>query len=160
MDRSGGVVALTLAGVLLASGTAAALNARVLHAETSAAVGTAESFLPADEPPAPSLAPAPVLAEQPEPAAPSASPTSGPPSSQPTPAASSPVRTVAAVRPRSSVPSPAPAPRYRGESRRPSPFSDPPESRDRGDSHGSGDQGQGQQGQQQGGSAAPPARDD
>jgi hypothetical protein len=53
--RVGGVTALTLAGVLVAAGAAAALNSRVLLGGVSSPVGTAESFLPAEEPPAPAL---------------------------------------------------------------------------------------------------------
>lgn len=55
MRRVGGVTALTLAGVLVAAGAAAALNSRVLLGGVSSPVGTAESFLPAEEPPAPAL---------------------------------------------------------------------------------------------------------
>ena len=49
MRTLGSVTALTVACVLMASGAAAALNDRVLHGGDSP-VGTAESFLPADEP--------------------------------------------------------------------------------------------------------------
>jgi len=45
MNRNGGVVALTVVGVLVASGAAAAVNTRILHGGTNASVGSAEDLL-------------------------------------------------------------------------------------------------------------------
>jgi hypothetical protein len=45
MNRNGGVIALTVVGVLVAGGAAAALNTAVLHGSTQASVGSAEQLL-------------------------------------------------------------------------------------------------------------------
>jgi len=45
MNRSGGVVALTVVGVLVAGGTAAAVNTIILHSGGSVTVSSAENFL-------------------------------------------------------------------------------------------------------------------
>jgi hypothetical protein len=47
MNRNGGVIALTVVGVLVAGGIAAALNTVVLHGSTQASVGSAEQLLAA-----------------------------------------------------------------------------------------------------------------
>jgi hypothetical protein len=47
VDRSVGIAALTLAGVLVAGGTAAAFNTSVLTAALPSSVGNADAFLPA-----------------------------------------------------------------------------------------------------------------
>ena len=72
MNRNGGVIALTVVGVLVAGGAAAALNSVVLHGSTHGSVGSAEQFLasgqssfdPSASPTgSASLAPAPVATE-------------------------------------------------------------------------------------------------
>jgi hypothetical protein len=56
VNRSAGVAALTLAGVLVAGGTAAALNTSVLTAALPGSVGNADAFLPAVDTSTPSPA--------------------------------------------------------------------------------------------------------
>jgi hypothetical protein len=74
MNRSGGVVALTVVGVLVAGGTAAAVNTVILHSGGSVTVNSAENFLvidgstdssvtPSSEPTADQLVPTPVTNE-------------------------------------------------------------------------------------------------
>ena len=51
MRRTGWITVLTVAGIVAAAGTAAALNARVLDSSGSGSVGTAETFVELDEQP-------------------------------------------------------------------------------------------------------------
>jgi len=57
VNRSGGVIALTVVGVLVAGGTAGAVNTRILSTGAATAVGSAESLLPAGEPSAGTTSP-------------------------------------------------------------------------------------------------------
>jgi hypothetical protein len=50
MSRSPAIAVLTVAAVLVAGGSAAALNARVLDAHQPSSVGTADAYLPEDVP--------------------------------------------------------------------------------------------------------------
>ena len=74
MNRSGGVIALTVVGVLVAGGTAAAVNTVILHSGGSVTVNSAENFLvfdgstdssgtPSSEPTADQAVPTPVTNE-------------------------------------------------------------------------------------------------
>lgn len=72
MDRNGGVIALTVVGVLVAGGAAAALNTVVLDNGNQSSVASAERFLSsgrspvgptASASPSASLAPPPVISE-------------------------------------------------------------------------------------------------